>query len=175
MPTGGQAGAGGINPAMMTPVGAAMAGAPLAIEGGKAAAKGVKKMFGLNPKTWQQMLAEYGEKGLVELKGVKFIAATTELEDGGEAVIEQAAEAITKARYPVAIHVEPEAAKDEEPDPELAGQRREKLGAMLLAAGAPEGKFTPGAIVPDGLIPKQAKTQKLGESRVFLVRVKTDP
>jgi hypothetical protein len=160
---------------MMTPVGAAITAAPLAIEGGKAAAKGVKKMFGLNPKTWQQMLAEYGEKGLVELKGVKFIAATAEIEEGGEAVIEQAAEAIAKARYPVAIHVEPEAAKGEDPDPELAEQRREKLGAMLLAAGAPDGKFTPGALVPEGLVPKEAKVAKLGESRVFLVRVKTEP
>jgi hypothetical protein len=75
----------------------------------------------------------------------------------------------------VSIFVEPEAAKGEDPDPELATQRREKPGAMLLAAGAPESKFTPGAIVPEKLIPKEAKTAKLGESRVFLVRVKDAP
>jgi len=171
----GAQGMGGLNPAMMTPAGAAIAAAPVAIEGGKAAAKGVKKLFGLNAKTWQEMLAEYGEKGQVELKGVRFIASTTELEEGGEEVLATAAEAIAKARYPVAIHVEPEAGKGEEPDPLLAGQRREKLVAMLLAAGAPAANFAPGAEVPDGLVPKQAKVARLGEAKVFVVRVKATP
>ena len=102
--------------AAFTPIGMAVTAAPLAAS----AAKGLKGMLGGKPQDKIAMLRELG-KGRLELKGVKFIQGTAEMEPGFEPSLAALGEAIGLAEGTYLLYVAAEAGdKGEQPDTALA-------------------------------------------------------
>lgn len=163
---------GGMGSAIMmaTPMGMAVTAAPLAAAGLGAAAKGVKKILGGGPMTPTAMLKQVEEKGHLALRGVRFVASTDVLEDGYEAPLTTLAEALTQVPGPFALHVEPEAAKGEEPDAALAHKRIAKIWATLVSAGVPETVFVAGVVAPESLV-RDRKPVKPGSADVEVWKV----
>jgi hypothetical protein len=129
-------------------------------------------MFGGNPKSKFDILKDLEGKGLHELRGFRFLPNMDVLDEGYEDDMTPLVDALSTAKGPYGIYVQPEAAKGEEPDPELAVTRRQKLGTLLLAGGVSEAIFVPDAAVPDALRPDQGKVAKPGEAKLYLVKIK---
>jgi len=162
----------GFNPAMMTPAGAVITAAPLAVEGGKAAAKAVRGMFGGNPKSKFDILKDLEGKGVYELRGFRFLPNMDVLDEGYDPHMPSLVEALGTAKGPYGIHIQPEAPKGEEPDGALAAARLEKLAILLLAGGVPESVFAPDGAVPEELRPEPGKVAKPGEAKIWLVKIR---
>lgn len=155
--------------AAMTPVGMAVAAAPLA---GKAA-KGIKGMLGGKPQDKIAMLRELG-KGRLELKGVKFIEGTAELEPGFEESLAALGEALPLAEGTYILHVPAEADKDVAPDTALARKRIEKIWAAMLVNGVPDQRIIAVGVLPPELN-EGRKPPKPGQARVELIRLPKQP
>ncbi len=156
--------------ASMTPVGMAVAAAPLA---GKAA-KGIKGMLGGKPQDKIAMLRELG-KGRLELKDVRFIEGTAELEPGFEPSFAALGEAIQLAEGTYILHVAAEAGdKGTQPDTALARKRIEKVWAAVLVNGVSDQRVIPLAVLPSQLQAGR-KPPKAGEARVEIIRAPEQP
>jgi hypothetical protein len=156
--------------AAVTPVGMAVAAAPVASH----AVKGIKHMFGGKPMDKIAVLRELG-KGKVELKGVKFIEGTAELEPGFEPVFAAVGEAIPLAEGTYLLYVAPEqAGKDTPPDTALARKRLEKVWAALLVNGVSDQRVIATLSLPAELTSGR-KPAKRGDARVELIRLTTQP
>ncbi|HEU5220115.1 MAG TPA: hypothetical protein VFU23_15755 [Gemmatimonadales bacterium] len=165
-PMGGAMGA----MAAMTPIGLAVGAAPMA---GKAA-KGLKGMLGGKPQDKIAMLRELG-KGRLELKDVKFIEGTAELEPGFEATFAALGEAVQLAEGTYILHVAAEAGeKGAAPDTALARKRIEKVWAALLVNGVSDQR-----IIAVGVLPKELQegrqAPKPGKARVEFIRLPKQP
>ncbi len=165
---------GGMTPmgamAAMTPIGMAVAAAPLA----GAAAKGIKGFLGGKPQDKLAMLRELG-KGRLELKDVKFIPGTAELEPGYEATFTQLGEAIALAEGTYILHVPAEAGeKGEAPDTALARKRIEKVWAAILVNGVSDQRIIAvGVLSPE--MNAGRKPPKKGEARIEFIRLPKQP
>lgn len=148
--------------AAATPVGMAAAAAPTAI-------KGVKKIFGGGALSAEDM-AKGLARGRLELKGVKFLPGSDELQDGADVVFQQLAEVLGGFKAQFALFIAPEAEKDVEPDAELAQRRVEKALAHLMTAGIPEGTVVAGGATPKDKL-KDGKYPKLGDAKLELIKV----
>ncbi len=162
---------GGMSPlgvmAAMTPVGLAAGAAPGAI-------KGLKGMFGGKPQDKLAMLRELG-KGRLELKGVKFIEGTSELEPGYEPTFAQLGEAIALAEGTYILYVPAEAGdKGAAPDTALARKRIEKVWAAILVNGVSDQRIIPVAVLSPELSAGR-KPPKKGEARVEIIRLPKQP
>jgi hypothetical protein len=156
--------------AALTPVGMAVAAAPLA---GKAA-KGIKGMLGGKPQDKIAMLRELG-KGRLELKDVRFIEGTAELEPGFEPSFAALGEAIQLAEGTYILHVAAEAGdKGTQPDTALARKRIEKVWAAVLVNGVSDQRVIPLAVLPAELQAGR-KPPKAGEARVEIIREPKQP
>jgi len=152
--------------AAATPVGMAATAAPTAI-------KGVKKLFGGGALSAEDM-AKGLARGRLELKGVKFLPGSDDMQAGSDAVFQQLAEVLGGFKAQFQLFIAPEAEKDVEPDIELAGRRVEKALAHLLAAGIPEGTIVAGGATPKDKL-KDGKYPKLGDAKLELVKVQKAP
>ncbi|HEV8598199.1 MAG TPA: hypothetical protein VGQ69_02455 [Gemmatimonadales bacterium] len=156
--------------AAVTPVGMAVAAAPVAGQ----AVKGIKGMFGGKPMDKIAVLRELG-KGRVELKGVKFIEGTAELEPGFEPVFAAVGEAIPLAEGTYILHVAAEqAGKDSPPDTALARKRLEKVWAALQVNGVSDQRVIATPTLPPELAAGRKPTKR-GDARVELIRLTTQP
>ena len=154
--------------AAVTPVGMAMAAAPLA----GSAVKGIKGMLGGKPQDKIAMLRELG-KGRLELKGVKFIQGTAEMEPGFEPSLAALGEAIGLAEGTYLLYVAAEAGdKGEQPDTALARKRLQKVWAGVLVNGVPDQRIIPVAELPKQLA-EGRKPPKQGQARVEVLRMVT--
>jgi hypothetical protein len=176
LPAGASAAAGvaaamqGANPmsgigavAAMTPIGLAATAAPGAI-------KGIKGMLGGKPQDKIAMLRELG-KGRLELKDVKFIEGTAELEPGFEASLASLGEALQLAEGTYILHVAAEAGeKDAPPDTALARKRIEKVWAAILVNGVSDQKIIAVSVLPPEL-QEGRKPPKAGKARVEFIRL----
>lgn len=175
VPTEAQAAAraAGINPmsamAAMTPVGMAVAAAPLAGQ----AVKGIKGMLGGKPQDKIGMLRELG-KGRLELKDVKFIEGTAELEPGFEPSLAALGEALQLAEGTYILHVEAEAADKQQPDTALARKRIEKVWAAILVNGVSDQKIIAVGVLPPAMM-EGRKPPKPGKARVEFIRLPKQP
>jgi hypothetical protein len=164
------AGAAGPNPmagmgaiAAMTPVGLAASAAPGAI-------KGIKGLMGGKPQDKVAMLRELG-KGKLELKDVKFIEGTAELEAGYEPSLAALGEAIGLAEGTYLLHVAAEAGeKGSAPDTALARKRIEKVWAAILVNGVSDQRLIAAQVLPPAL-QEGRKPPKQGKARVELIRL----
>lgn len=151
--------------AAATPIGMAVMAAPLA---GKAA-KGVKGLLGGKPQDKIAMLRELG-KGRLELKDVKFIEGTAEMEPGYEASFAELGEAIGMAEGTYILYVAAEeGGKGEMPDTALARKRLEKAWAGILVNGVSAQRI----IIATSLPPEMSagrKPPKKGQARIELIR-----
>ena len=166
--------AAGINPmsamAAMTPIGMAVAAAPLA----GAAAKSIKGMFGGKAQDKIAMLRELG-KGRLELKDVKFIEGTAELEPGFETSLAALGEALQLAEGTYILHVAAEAGeKDAPPDTALARKRIEKVWAAILVNGVSDQKIIAVGVLPPAM-QEGRKPPKPGKARVEFIRLPKQP
>ena len=148
--------------AAATPVGMAATAAPTAI-------KGMKKLFGGGALSAEDM-AKGLARGRLELKGVKFLPGSDDLQDGADAVFQQLAEVLGGFKAQFQLFIAPEAEKGVEPDVELAGRRVEKALAHLLTAGIPEGAIVSGGATPQDKL-KDGKYPKLGDAKLELIKV----
>ena len=156
--------------AAMTPIGMAVAAAPLA----GAAAKGIKGMLGGKPQDKIQMLRELG-KGKLELKSVKFIAGTAEMEPGFEPSFAALGEAVGLAEGTYLLYVAAEAGeKGVEPDTALARKRLQKVWAAILVNGVPDQRIIPVAVLPKEMS-EGRKPPKQGQARVEIIRLVSQP
>jgi len=156
--------------AAMTPVGMAVAAAPLA---GKAA-KGIKGMFGGKPQDKIAMLRELG-KGHLELKDVKFIEGTAEMEAGFEPSFAALGEAIQLAEGTYILHIDAEAGdKNVPPDTALARKRMDKVWAALLVNGVKDQRIIPVGVLPPELQAGR-KPPKKGQARVEIILMPKQP
>jgi hypothetical protein len=156
--------------AAVTPVGMAVAAAPLAGQ----AVKGLKGMFGGKPMDKIGMLRELG-KGRLELKGVKFIEGTAEMEPGFEATFATLGEALGLAEGTYLVHVAAEQAdKSTPPDTALARKRLGKVWAALLVNGVSDQRVIATVILPAELQAGR-KPPKAGDARVELIRFTGQP
>ena len=155
--------------AAVTPVGMAVAAAPLAGQ----AVKGLKGMFGGKPMDKIAILRELG-KGRLELKGVKFIEGTAELEPGYEPTLAALGEALPLSEGTYLVHVAAEQAKGAAPDTALARKRLEKIWAAILVNGVPDQKIIAAGVLPAELQAGR-KPPKPGDARVELIRFTGQP
>jgi hypothetical protein len=164
-PLGGMGALGAV--ASMTPVGLAVGVAPGAI-------KGIKGMLGGKPQDKIAMLRELG-KGRLELKDVKFIEGTAELEPGFEASLASLGEALQLAEGTYILHVAAEAGeKDAPPDTALARKRIEKVWAAILVNGVSDQKIIAVGVLPAAL-QEGRKPPKQGKARVEFLRLPKQP
>ena len=162
LPGGGAMGA----LAAATPIGMAMAAAPLA----GSAMKGVKGLFGGKPQDKITMLRELG-KGRLELKGVKFIEGTAEMEPGFEPSFAALGEAIGLAEGTYLLYVAAELGdKGVVPDTALARKRLQKVWAAILVNGVPDQRIIAVAVLPKEMN-EGRKPPKAGQARVEILRV----
>ena len=156
--------------AAMTPIGMAVAAAPLA----GAAAKSIKGMFGGKAQDKIAMLRELG-KGRLELKDVKFIEGTAELEPGVETSLAALGEALQLAEGTYILHVAAEAGeKDASPDTALARKRIEKVWAAILVNGVSDQKIIAVGVLPPAM-QEGRKPPKPGKARVEFIRLPKQP
>jgi hypothetical protein len=149
--------------ASMTPVGLAIGAAPGAI-------KGVKGLLGGKPQDKIAMLRELG-KGRLELKGVKFIEGTAELEPGYEPSFAALGEALPLAEGTYILYVAAEAGeKDAPPDTALARKRIEKVWAAVLVNGVSDQRIIAVTVLPKELS-EGRKPPKRGQARVEILKV----
>jgi len=149
--------------AAMTPVGLAASAAPGAI-------KGIKGLMGGKPQDKVAMLRELG-KGKLELKDVKFIEGTAELEAGYEPSLAALGEAIGLAEGTYLLHVAAEAGeKGQAPDTALARKRIEKVWAAILVNGVSDQRLIAAQVLPAAL-QEGRKPPKQGKARVELIRL----
>ena len=152
--------------AAATPIGMAMAAAPLA----GSAMKGVKGLLGGKPQDKIAMLRELG-KGRLELKGVKFIEGTAELEPGFEPSFAALGEAIGLAEGTYLLYVAAELGdKGVQPDTALARKRLQKVWAAILVNGVPDQRIIAVAALPKEMN-EGRKPPKAGQARVEILRV----
>lgn len=152
--------------AALTPIGMAVTAAPLAGQ----AFKGVKGMLGGKPQDKIAMLRELG-KGSLELKGVKFIQGTAEMEPGFEPSFAALGEAIGLAEGSYILYVAAEAGeKGAAPDTALARKRLQKVWAAVLVNGVPDQRIIPVAALPKELS-EGRKAPKPGQARVEIIRL----
>jgi hypothetical protein len=165
---------GGMSPmgmvAMASPIGMAAAAAPMAGQ----AVKGLKGMFGGKRQDKIAMLRDLG-KGRLELKDVKFIEGTAEMEPGFEPALAELGEAIALAEGTYILHVPAEAGdKGEAPDTVLARKRIEKVWAAILVNGVPDQRIIAvGVLSPE--MNEGRKPPKKGEARVEFIRLPKQP
>ena len=156
--------------AAVTPVGMAVAAAPLAGQ----AVKGLKGMFGGKPMDKIAILRELG-KGRVELKGVKFIEGTAEMEPGYEPTFAALGEALPLAEGTYLVHVAAEQAdKKTPPDTALARKRLEKVWAAMLVNGVSDQKIISAVTLPEALA-QGRKSPKAGDAKVEVIRMPAQP
>ena len=156
--------------AAVTPVGMAVAAAPLAGQ----AVKGLKGMFGGKPMDKIAILRELG-KGRVELKGVKFIEGTAEMEPGYEPTFAALGEALPLAEGTYLVHVAAEQAdKKTPPDTALARKRLEKVWAAMLVNGVSDQKIISAVTLPEALA-QGRKAPKAGDAKVEIIRMPAQP
>lgn len=152
--------------AAATPIGMAVMAAPLA---GKAA-KSVKGVFGGKPQDKIAMLRELG-KGRLELKNVKFIEGTAEMEPGYETSFAELGEAIGMAEGTYILYVAAEeGGKGEMPDTALARKRLEKVWAGILVNGVSAQRIIAAKVLPPALDVGR-KPPKKGQARIELIRL----
>ena len=152
--------------AAVTPVGMAVAAAPLAGQ----AVKGLKGMFGGKPMDKIAMLRELG-KGRLELKGVKFIEGTAEMEPGFEPSFAALGEALPLAEGTYLVHIAAEQGdKETPPDTALARKRLEKVWAAMLVNGVSDQKIIAAPALPAAL-QEGRKPPKRGAARVEVIRL----
>ena len=162
LPSGGMGAIAG-----MTPLGLAIGAAPGAI-------KGVKGLLGGKPQDKLAMLRELG-KGRLELKHVKFIEGTAELEPGYEPGLVALGEAIGLAEGTYLLHVAAEAGENGMlPDTALARKRIEKVWAAILANGVSDQRLIAAGILPKELQAGR-KPPKQGKALVELIRLPNPP
>jgi len=156
--------------AAMTPIGMAVTAAPLA---GKAA-KGIKGMFGGKPQDKIAMLRELG-KGRLELKDVRFIEGTAELEPGFEPTFAALGEAIQLAEGTYILHVAAEEGeKNTPPDTALARKRIEKVWAAILVNGVSDQRIIAVSVLSPEMQAGR-KPPKAGQARVEFIRLPKQP
>jgi hypothetical protein len=156
--------------AAMTPIGMAVTAAPMA---GKAA-KGIKGMFGGKPQDKIAMLRELG-KGRLELKDVRFIEGTAELEPGFEPTLAALGEAIQLAEGTYILHVAAEEGeKNTPPDTALARKRIEKVWAAILVNGVPDQRIIAVSVLSPEMQAGR-KPPKAGQARVEFIRLPKQP
>ena len=144
----------------------AVTAAPLAGQ----AFKGVKGMLGGKPQDKIAMLRELG-KGSLELKSVKFIQGTAEMEPGFEPSFAALGEAIGLAEGSYILYVAAEAGeKGAAPDTALARKRLQKVWAAVLVNGVPDQRIIPVAALPKELS-EGRKAPKPGQARVEIIRL----
>jgi hypothetical protein len=149
--------------AAMTPVGLAASAAPGAI-------KGIKGMLGGKPQDKNAMLHELG-KGKLELKQVKFIEGTQELEPGFEASFVAFGEAIALVEGTYLMHVSAEAPRDKgaTPDTVLSRKRVAKIWALMAANGVSDQKVIATSELPPALSVGR-KLPKPGDVKVEIIK-----
>jgi hypothetical protein len=152
--------------AAATPVGMAASVAPGAF-------KGAKKLFGGGPMSAEDM-AKGLARGRLELKGVKFLPGSDDLQEGAGTVFQQLAEVLGGFKAQFQLFIAPEAEKGVEPDVELAQRRVEKAMALLLTSGIPEGTITVGGATPKDKL-QDGKYPKLGNAKLELIKVVKAP
>ena len=164
---GGMPGGGALGTmAALTPIGMAVTAAPLA----GAAFKGMKGMLGGKPQDKIAMLRELG-KGALELKGVKFIEGTAEMEPGFEPSFAALGEAVGLAEGSYLLYVAAESGeKGAAPDTALARKRLQKVWAAALVNGVSDQRIIPVAELPKELR-EGRKAPKPGQARVEIIRV----
>jgi hypothetical protein len=144
----------------------AVSAAPLAA----GAMKGVKGMLGGKPQDKIAMLRELG-KGELELKGVKFIQGTAEMEPGFEPSFAALGEAIGLSEGTYILYVAAEAGeKGVAPDTALARKRLQKVWAAALVNGVSDQRIIPVDVLPRELS-EGRKAPKQGQARVEIIRV----
>ena len=162
MPAGGMGMVAG-----MTPIGLAIGAAPGAI-------KGVKGLLGGKAQDKIAMLRELG-KGKLELKGVKFIEGTAELEPGYEPSLAALGEAISLAEGTYLLHVAAEVGeKGTSPDTALARKRIEKIWAAILVNGVSDQRLIAAGVLPQALQAGR-KPPKHGKALIELIRLPSTP
>lgn len=161
---------GGANPmsgmgamAGMTPVGLAVGAAPGAI-------KGIKGMLGGKPQDKLSMVRDLG-KGKLELKAVKFIEGTLEMEPGFEVGFAAFAEAVPLVEGTYIMHVSAENPREKgtAPDTVLARKRVEKVWALMAASGVTDQKVTAMVELPEPLKAGR-KLPKAGDVKVEIIK-----
>lgn len=144
-----------------TPVGAAIAAAPLA--GGAA-----KKLGGMFSKgqSAESMKKDLG-KGRLVVQKVKFVAGSDELGSGFEEELTKVAQALANSEGQFALRVMAEAEDDADAAAALANRRAARVYAHLLLAGIPSDRLTRD----EGASGKPAKK---GEARIEIVTAAPD-
>ncbi len=151
----------------MTPVGLAIGVAPGAI-------KGIKGILGGKRQDKIAMLRELG-KGRLELKDVKFIEGTAEIEPGFEASLAALGEALQLAEGTYILHVAAESGeKDAPPDTVLARKRIEKVWAAILVNGVSDQRIIAVGVLPAELQAGR-KPPKPGKARVEFILLPKQP
>jgi hypothetical protein len=154
--------------ASMTPIGMAAGAAPGAI-------KGVKGLLGGKPQDKTAMLRELG-RGKLELKQVKFIEGTQELEPGFEASFATFAEAVALVEGTYLMHVSAEASREKgaEPDTALARKRVAKVWALMAASGVSDQKIIAVSELPESMRAGR-KLPKAGDVKVEIIKFEKQP
>ena len=152
-----------------TPVGMAVAAAPLAV----GAAKSIKGMLGGKPQDKIAMLRELG-KGTLVLKAVKFIEGTAEMEPGFEPSFAALGEAVQLAEGTYILYVAAEAEKGAEPDTVLQRKRIQRVWAAALVNGVSDQRIIAVSVLPKELN-EGRKPPKPGQSRVEIIRLVNQP
>jgi outer membrane protein OmpA-like peptidoglycan-associated protein len=151
-----------------TPQGMLVTGA---IAAAPAAGKGLKKLGGMLGRGKQsgESMAKDLAKGRLQLKAVRFVDDSDELEPGFEPAIEAVVEALQGAEGRFLLLVPAEANAEGAPDTALAARRLARVAAHLQLAGVSDDRLT---IVDarSGNRPSD-KMPKRGSARVELVRV----
>jgi len=152
--------------AAVTPIGMAVAAAPLA----GSALKGMKGLLGGKPQDKIAMLRELG-KGRLELKGVRFIQGTAEMEPGFEPSFAALGEAIGLAEGTYVLYVAAEAGeKGVAPDTALSRKRLQKVWAAILVNGVPDQRIIAVPVLPKQM--SEGRTPpKQGQARVEILRM----
>ncbi len=168
---GGQPGmpdAGSVASAMVgvTPIGAAVVAAPVAV----GVAKAVGGLIRGGDQSKESMIKELA-RGRLVLKGIRFLPASDALEDPIDDDLGALGEALAAMEGTFVLNLPPEAADADDdpktpavPDTAMAARRLQKLGAALAVAGIPEERLVLVSRAPR-LDPRQ-RFPKRGEARV---------
>ncbi len=140
-----------------TPMGAAIAAAPLA---GKAAKK-LGGMFGKGGQSAESMKKDLG-KGRLVVQKLKFQDGSDELAEGFEEELAKLTEALAGSEGAFVLRVPPEAGDDADAGATLAQHRQARVYAHLLLNGVPAARLTRDGAGVD-------KPVKKGEARVEIV------